>query len=81
MPVAGTPGSLSYRLEDAAGKIVAKTGWIQSGYTLAGFMQTPDGGNLIFTLYNLCKVTEANRDAMDDLALGIYKCGTLLGNE
>ncbi len=81
MPVAGTPGSLSYRLEDAAGRITAKTGWIQSGYTLAGFMQTADGGNLIFTLYNLGKVTEANREAMDDLAMGIYKCGTLLGNE
>jgi D-alanyl-D-alanine carboxypeptidase/D-alanyl-D-alanine-endopeptidase (penicillin-binding protein 4) len=81
MPVAGTPGSLSYRLEDAAGRITAKTGWIQSGYTLAGFMQTADGGNLIFTLFNLGKVTEANREAMDDLAMGIYKCGTLLGNE
>ena len=81
MPVAGTPGSLSYRLEEAAGKITAKTGWIQSGYTLAGFMQTPDGGNLLFTLYNLGKVTEANREAMDDLAIGIYNCGTLLGNQ
>jgi hypothetical protein len=44
-------------------------------------MQTPDGGNLLFTLYNLGKVTEANREAMDDLAMGIYKCGTLLGNQ
>jgi D-alanyl-D-alanine carboxypeptidase/D-alanyl-D-alanine-endopeptidase (penicillin-binding protein 4) len=81
MPVAGTPGSLSYRLEDAAGRITAKTGWIQSGYTLAGFMQTPDGGNLIFTLLNLGKVSEANREAMDDLAMAIYNCGTQLGNE
>jgi D-alanyl-D-alanine carboxypeptidase/D-alanyl-D-alanine-endopeptidase (penicillin-binding protein 4) len=81
MPVAGTPGSLSYRLEEAAGKITAKTGWIQSGYTLAGFMQTPDGANLVFTIYNLGKVSEANRDAMDALALGIYQCGATLGNE
>jgi D-alanyl-D-alanine carboxypeptidase/D-alanyl-D-alanine-endopeptidase (penicillin-binding protein 4) len=81
MPVAGTPGSLSYRLEEAAGKITAKTGWIQTGYTLAGFMQTPDGGNLLFTIYNLGKVTEANREAMDELAMGIYNCGTLLGNQ
>ena len=81
MPVAGTPGSLSYRLEDAAGRITAKTGWIQSGYTLAGFMQTPDGGNLIFTLFNLGKVSEANRQALDDLAMGIYNCGTQLGND
>ena len=73
-------GGAAYMAE-AAGKITAKTGWIQSGYTLAGFMQTPDGGNLLFTLYNLGKVTEANREAMDDLAMGIYNCGTQLGNQ
>lgn len=81
MPVAGTPGSLSYRMESAAGKITAKTGWIQSGYTLAGFMDTPDGAHLIFTIYNLGKVSSANRDAMDNLALAIYNCGANLGNE
>jgi hypothetical protein len=44
-------------------------------------MQTPDGGNLIFTLFNLGKVSEANRQALDDLAMGIYNCGTQLGND
>lgn len=81
LPVAGTPGSLSYRLESAAGKIAAKTGWIQSGYTLAGFMDTPDSSRLIFTIYNLGDVSEANREAMDSLALAIYECGGSLGND
>ena len=81
MPVAGTPGSLSYRMESAAGKITAKTGWIQSGYTLAGFMDTPDGAHLIFTIYNLGQVSTANREALDDLALAIYKCGASLSND
>jgi D-alanyl-D-alanine carboxypeptidase/D-alanyl-D-alanine-endopeptidase (penicillin-binding protein 4) len=81
MPVAGTPGSLSYRMESAAGKITAKTGWIQSGYTLAGFMDTPDGAHLIFTIYNLGQVSTANRDALDDLALAIYNCGASLSND
>jgi D-alanyl-D-alanine carboxypeptidase/D-alanyl-D-alanine-endopeptidase (penicillin-binding protein 4) len=81
LPVAGTPGSLSYRLEEAAGKIAAKTGWIQSGYTIAGFMDTPDGAHLIFTVYNLGTVSTANRDAMDALVMAIYECGAQLSNE
>lgn len=81
LPVAGNPGSLAYRLEKASGKIVAKTGWIQSGYTIAGFMDTPDGARLIFSVFNLGQVNAANRDAMDKLVMAIYNCGGNLGNE
>ena len=81
MPVAGSPGSLAYRLEGSEGNITAKTGWIQSGYTIAGFMDTPDGAHLIFSVYNLGKVSAANRDAMDELVMAIYDCGGNLGNE
>lgn len=81
MPVAGSAGSLAYRLTDAQGMITAKTGWIQSGYTIAGFMDTPDGAHLIFSVFNLGKVSAANRDAMDDLVMAIYDCGGSLGNE
>ena len=81
MPVAGSPGSLSYRLLDAQGRIVAKTGWIQSGYTIAGFMDPVDGSHLIFSVYNLGKVSASNRDAMDALVMAIYDCGANLGNE
>jgi D-alanyl-D-alanine carboxypeptidase/D-alanyl-D-alanine-endopeptidase (penicillin-binding protein 4) len=80
MPVSGTPGSLSYRFEDAVGTITAKTGWIRTGYTLAGFLDTPDQSRLIFTVYNLGDVTASNREAMDDLVMGFYDCGSTLVN-
>ncbi len=80
MPVSGTPGSLSYRFEDAVGAITAKTGWIRTGYTLAGILDTPDDSRLIFTVYNLGDVTAANREAMDDLVMGFYDCGIDLVN-
>lgn len=80
MPVSGTPGSLSYRFEDAVGSITAKTGWIRTGYTLAGILDTPDNSRLIFTVYNLGDVTAANREAMDDLVMGFYDCGINLVN-
>lgn len=75
MPVSGTPGSLSARFEDAVGFITAKTGWIRTGYTLAGYLENPSKGNLIFTVYNLGDVTTENRDAMDELVMGFYDCG------
>jgi D-alanyl-D-alanine carboxypeptidase/D-alanyl-D-alanine-endopeptidase (penicillin-binding protein 4) len=56
--------------------VIAKTGWIRSGYTLAGYLETPGEVGLIFTVYNLGDVTMENRDAMDDLVLGFYNCGT-----
>ena len=80
MPVSGTPGSLSYRFEDAVGSITAKTGWIRTGYSLAGFLDTVTGSRLRFTVYNLGDVTSANREAMDELVMGFYECGTDLVN-
>jgi D-alanyl-D-alanine carboxypeptidase/D-alanyl-D-alanine-endopeptidase (penicillin-binding protein 4) len=81
MPVSGTPGSLAYRFEDAAGKVVAKTGWIRTGYTLAGFLYPEDGSKLIFTVFNLGNsVAIKNQEAMDELVLGFYGCGVSLVN-
>lgn len=80
MPVSGTPGSLSYRFDDAVGSITAKTGWIRTGYTLAGFLDAPDDSRLIFTVYNLGDVTADHREAMDDLVMGFYNCGAALVN-
>jgi D-alanyl-D-alanine carboxypeptidase/D-alanyl-D-alanine-endopeptidase (penicillin-binding protein 4) len=81
MPVAGTPGSLGYRFESAAGKVVAKTGWIRTGYTLAGFLYPEDGSKIIFTVYNLGNsVNTKNQEAMDSLVLGFYGCGLSLAN-
>lgn len=81
LPVSGTPGSLSARFVSAVGSVTAKTGWIRTGYTLAGFLDVPEGARLIFTVYNLGDVTLENRQAMDDLVLGFYNCGTKLAGE
>jgi D-alanyl-D-alanine carboxypeptidase/D-alanyl-D-alanine-endopeptidase (penicillin-binding protein 4) len=81
MPVSGTPGSLSARFVDATGDVTAKTGWIRSGYTLAGFLDVPGETGLIFTVYNLGDVTMENREAMDDLVMGFYECGSDLVND
>lgn len=81
MPVAGSGGSLGSRLTEAGGQITAKTGWIRTGYSLAGFADSPDGSKLIFTVYNLGFVSISNREAMDNLVLAIYNCGGELGNE
>ncbi len=82
MPVSGTPGSLAYRFEDAAGKVVAKTGWIRTGYTLAGFLYPEDGSKLIFTVFNLGdSVDLSHQKALDELVLGMYGCGASLVNQ
>ena len=80
MPVSGTPGSLSNRLLDAVGSVTAKTGWIRTGYSLAGFVDAPDDTRLIFTVYNLGDVRVVNREAMDEVVLGFYNCGKNLVN-
>jgi len=81
MPVSGTPGSLSARFTDAVGDVVAKTGWIRTGYTLAGFLYPEDESKLLFTVYNLGdSVRLVNRDAMDDLVMAFYDCGQNLVN-
>ncbi len=86
MPVSGQSGSLSARFADEQADshdlIIAKTGWIRTGYTLAGFADAVDGTRLIFTVYNLgTSVSLANRAAMDDLVYAMFKCGNQLSNQ
>jgi D-alanyl-D-alanine carboxypeptidase/D-alanyl-D-alanine-endopeptidase (penicillin-binding protein 4) len=86
MPVSGQRGSLKSRfangnLKAARGLVVAKTGYITSGYTLAGFLTARDGTKLQFTVYNLAeKVGYNNRQAMDNLVYRFYQCGAKLTN-
>lgn len=86
MPVSGKPGSLRYRFTSgeqrpALFNIEAKTGWIRTGYSLAGKIRAQDGTDLIFTVYNLWNtVSYENRAAMDKLVFGFYKCGAALSN-
>lgn len=79
-------GSLASRFTgsqvDSAGRIQAKTGWIRTGYSLAGFIDAEDDSRLSFTVYNLASsVNLSHRQAMDDVVYGIYKCGAELANE
>jgi D-alanyl-D-alanine carboxypeptidase/D-alanyl-D-alanine-endopeptidase (penicillin-binding protein 4) len=86
MPVSGKPGSLRYRFNSgeqrpALFNIEAKTGWIRTGYSLAGKIKAQDGTDLIFTVYNLwTSVSYENRAAMDKLVYGFYRCGSALSN-
>lgn len=80
LAISGQPGSLGTRFKDpqtdAHGRIFAKTGWIRTGYSLAGFIDARDGSRLAFTVYNLgTSVMLTNREAMDDIVYAMYDCG------
>ena len=84
MPVSGKSGSLRTRFATGSksstkGLVTAKTGFIRTGYSLAGFLTARDGTELIFTVYNLApKVSIQNKLAMDNLVYRLYQCGAKL---
>ncbi len=84
MPVSGKSGSLRTRFATGSkastkGLVVAKTGFIRTGYSLAGFLTARDGTELIFTVYNLSqRATFNNRLAMDNLVYRLFQCGAKL---
>ena len=84
-PIAHESGSLASRFGgdnlDAAGKVRAKTGWIDKGYTLAGIIQAKDGSTLLFAVYAHGEVKDTTRQAIDNLVTGFYRCGDQLANE
>jgi D-alanyl-D-alanine carboxypeptidase/D-alanyl-D-alanine-endopeptidase (penicillin-binding protein 4) len=80
LPVAGKSGSLAGRFtggnEVARGHVTAKTGWIDTAYTLAGFMDARDGTELTFAFYAIGDGIQDNaKEALDTLVTGVYKCG------
>ena len=84
LPVAGESGSLQNRFTganvDAAGHVFAKTGWIDHGYTLAGYISPKDNSTLLFAVYALGpKVKDDAKVAIDNLVASIYRCGSALG--
>ena len=85
LPSAGETGSLATRFKgdnaDAVGKVRAKTGWINNGYTLAGIISAKDGTNLLFAVYALGPVKDNAKQAIDNLVTGFYRCGDQLSNE
>jgi D-alanyl-D-alanine carboxypeptidase/D-alanyl-D-alanine-endopeptidase (penicillin-binding protein 4) len=84
LPISGERGSLRTRfaagnLAAAKGLVAAKTGYITSGYSLAGFLKARDGTELIFTVYNLSERARlTQRNAMDNLVYRFYQCGAKL---
>ncbi|WP_228494488.1 D-alanyl-D-alanine carboxypeptidase/D-alanyl-D-alanine-endopeptidase [Clavibacter sp. VKM Ac-2873] len=85
LPVAGRTGTLSSRFTGdsavARGHVLAKTGWIDTGYTLAGIVDAADGTKLTFAFYAIGNVTGDAKVALDALAAGTYRCGADLGDE
>lgn len=86
LPVAGQSGSLSYsdrftgNSAVADGSVFAKTGWIDTGYTLAGVIHAADGTPLSFAIYALDDVGDSAKTAIDALTAGFYTCGNALSN-
>jgi len=85
LPVAGQSGTLASRFTGpnavAAGKVVAKPGWLASEYSLGGTVIAADGTPLGFAFYAIRDgITRDARAALDDLPTGVFTCGDNLSN-
>jgi len=85
LPVAGKSGTLASRFTGdnaaARGHVTAKTGWIDTAYTLSGFVDAKDGTRLTFAFYAIGPGIKDNaKQAIDTLVTGVYKCGDNLAN-
>lgn len=83
LPVAGQFGSLSSRFTGAnaiaRGAVAAKTGWIDTSYSLAGIVTAQDGTRLTFGFFAVGEGIQGNaRAALDTLTTGVYTCGNAL---
>ncbi|SMG13412.1 D-alanyl-D-alanine carboxypeptidase/D-alanyl-D-alanine-endopeptidase [Agreia pratensis] len=85
LPVAGESGTLGGRFtgsnSDAAGHVIAKTGWIDTGYTLSGIIQAADGSVLTFAFFALDDVSDSSKQALDTITAAAYRCGNNLSNQ
>jgi D-alanyl-D-alanine carboxypeptidase/D-alanyl-D-alanine-endopeptidase (penicillin-binding protein 4) len=85
LPIAGKTGTLASRFAgDAAvarGAVVAKTGWIDTAYTLSGMISSGDGTRLTFAFYAVGNGIKDNaKTALDLLTAGAFRCGDNLSN-
>ncbi|GAB3605400.1 hypothetical protein GCM10027413_08090 [Conyzicola nivalis] len=85
LPVAGKSGSLASRFTGgnsvAGGNVIAKTGWIDTAYTLGGVIKAADGTPLTFAFYAIGSGIQENaKVAIDTLATSVYSCGDNLAN-
>ena len=85
LPVAGESGTLGGRFtgsnSDAAGHVIAKTGWIDTGYTLSGIINAADGSVLTFAFFALDNVSDSSKQALDTITAAAYRCGNNLSNQ
>jgi D-alanyl-D-alanine carboxypeptidase/D-alanyl-D-alanine-endopeptidase (penicillin-binding protein 4) len=85
LPVAGKSGTLAGRFTGdnaaARGHVTAKTGWIDTAYTLSGFIDAADGTRLTFAFYAVGEgIADDAKAALDNLVTGVYNCGDNLAN-
>jgi D-alanyl-D-alanine carboxypeptidase/D-alanyl-D-alanine-endopeptidase (penicillin-binding protein 4) len=84
LPIAGRTGTLASRFTGdnavARGHVVAKTGWIDTGYTLSGIISAADGTPLTFAFYAIGNVRDNAKIALDTITTGAYRCGNNLSN-
>lgn len=85
LPVAGQSGSLQSRFSGsnsvARGHVTAKTGWIDTEYSMSGFIDAADGTRLVFTFYAMGPgISSSAQSALDTLATAAYGCGDNLSN-
>lgn len=86
LPISGERGSLSYSDRfsgdnaEADGAVYAKTGWIDTGYTLSGIIHAADGTDLTFAIFALDDVDDSAKQAIDTWVTGVYRCGNQLAN-
>lgn len=85
LPIAGQSGTLASRFtganEIARGSVIAKTGWLDAAYTLAGIVNSSDGTPLAFAFYSIRDgISSDAREAQDSLATALFICGDNLSN-
>jgi D-alanyl-D-alanine carboxypeptidase/D-alanyl-D-alanine-endopeptidase (penicillin-binding protein 4) len=86
LPVAGESGTLAGRFNGknavAAGNVRAKSGYIPGLYSLAGTVDSRDGGKIAFAAFARSadgkRVGYMARPALDAFAARLYQCGVSL---
>lgn len=85
LPVAGVSGTLAGRFTGAnaiaRGAVTAKTGWIDTAYSLAGIVRAADGSVLTFSFFAVRDgIRDTAKAALDSLTTGVFNCGDNLSN-
>jgi serine-type D-Ala-D-Ala carboxypeptidase/endopeptidase (penicillin-binding protein 4) len=85
LAVAGKTGSLASRFSGdsaaARGNVYAKTGWIDTEYSLAGTINAADGTQLTFAFYAVgAGIKSSAQAALDAVTTGAFSCGDNLSN-